>query len=73
MNVSEVRELNDEQLRSELESQERALMNLRFRQTTMQLDDVNELRRTRKTIARIRTVVREREIVAEMRATGQGE
>ena len=72
MNVTDVRELNDEQLRRELESQEKALMNLRFRQATMQLNDVTELRKTRRTIARIRTVVREREIVAALKATGQG-
>lgn len=73
MNVNEVRELNDQQLQRELDSQERALMNLRFRQATMQLEDVTELRKTRQTIARIRTVARERQIVAEMNATGQGE
>jgi ribosomal protein L29 len=38
----------------------------------MQLTDVTETRKTRKTIARIQTVVREREIVAQMRAK-QGE
>ena len=72
MRINEVRELNDEELRKELTSQERALMNLRFRRATMQLTDVTEIRKTRKTIARIQTVVREREIVAQMRAQ-QGE
>ena len=72
MRITEVRELNDEELRRELESQQRALMNLRFRAATMQLSDVTESRKTRKTIARIQTVVREREIVAQMRAQ-QGE
>jgi large subunit ribosomal protein L29 len=72
MRIDQVRELNDEELGKELESQQRALMNLRFRQATMQLTDVTETRKTRKTIARIQTVVREREIVAQMRAK-QGE
>ena len=72
MRINEVRELNDEELRRELTSQQRALMNLRFRQATMQQTDVTETRKTRKTIARIQTVVREREIVARMRAE-QGE
>ncbi len=66
MQISEVRELKSEELTKELENQERALMNLRFRGATMQLSDYTEIRKTRRTIARINTVVREREIVAEM-------
>jgi len=73
MKINEVRELTDTQLQRDLDDQERALMNLRFRHSTMQLEDVTELRKTRRIIARFRTVVREREIVAEMRAAGQGE
>jgi large subunit ribosomal protein L29 len=66
MQISEVRELKSDELTKELQSQERALMNLRFRGATMQLSDYTEIRKTRRTIARINTVVREREIVAEM-------
>ncbi len=66
MEISEVRELKIDELQTELESQERALMNLRFRGATMQLSDFTEIRKTRRTIARINTVLREREIVEEM-------
>ena len=66
MQTNEVRELKNEELRKELGDQERALMNLRFRGATMQLSDFTEIRKTRRTIARIQTVLREREIVAEM-------
>lgn len=66
MQISEVRELKNDELTKELQNQERALMNLRFRGATMQLSDHTEIRKTRRTIARINTVVREREIVAEM-------
>ena len=64
MRINEVRELNDTELRKELLDQLRAMMNLRFRKATMQLTNTNELSVTRKTIARIKTVIREREIVS---------
>ena len=66
MQITEVRELNDSELVKELTEQERALMNLRFRKATMQLTNTNELRNTRKTIARIKTVIRERAITVSL-------
>lgn len=66
MHISEVRELNNTELYRELVEQERALMNLRFQKTTRQLTNTNALRDTRRTIARIHTVIRERQIVEEM-------
>ena len=66
MQITEVRELSDSELEKELTEQERALMNLRFRKATMQLTNTNELGNTRKTIARIKTVIRERAITASM-------
>ena len=62
MRIDEVREQGIEDLRKELADQERGLMNLRFRKATLQLADVSELRKARQTIARIRTVIRERQI-----------
>jgi large subunit ribosomal protein L29 len=78
MQITEVRELNDSELVKELTDQERALMNLRFRKATMQLTNTNELGNTRKTIARIKTVIRERAIIASLvtkspESLGQGE
>ena len=78
MQITEVRELNDSELVKELTDQERALMNLRFRKATMQLTNTNELGNTRKTIARIKTVIRERAIIANLankspESLGQGE
>ena len=66
MQITEVRELNDSELVKELTEQERALMNLRFRKATMQLTNTNELGNTRKTIARIKTVIRERAIIVSL-------
>jgi len=78
MRISDVRELNDTELVKELGDQERALMNLRFRKATMQLTNTNELGITRKAIARIKTVIRERSITLNLEAvqaavTAEGE
>ena len=53
-------------------------MNLRFRKATMQLTNTNELGNTRKAIARIKTVIRERSIIvnletAQASVTAEGE
>lgn len=61
MRINEVRELTNEQLEEELEKAGRELMNLRFRAATNQLPNSNEPASVRKTIARLRTVQRERE------------
>jgi large subunit ribosomal protein L29 len=68
MRISEVRELNDTELVKELGDQERAMMNLRFRKATMQLTNTNEIGNTRKAIARIKTVIRERSITVNLEA-----
>ena len=78
MRISEVRDLNNTELVKELGDQERALMNLRFRKATMQLTNTNELGNTRKAIARIKTVIRERSITvnletAQASVTAEGE
>ena len=62
MRIDEVREQNIEDLKKELVAQERGLMNLRFRKATLQLANVSEVKEARRTIARIKTVIREREI-----------
>ena len=63
MDILEIRALTDEQLSSELSSTYRELMNVRFRLSTRQLNNTNELRKVRKTIARMRTIMRQRGIV----------
>ncbi|MBN4059430.1 50S ribosomal protein L29 [Dehalococcoides mccartyi] len=70
MRISEVRELDDTELGKELGDQERGLMNLRFRKATLQLSNTNELKNTRRTIARIKTVIRERVITAGLEVGG---
>lgn len=62
MRVDEVREKSTDDLREELDESYRELMNLRFRWMTHQLPSVSEMKRVKKTIARIKTVMREREL-----------
>ena len=62
MRVHEVRELSNEQLYEELEKAARELMNLRFSAAPNQLSNTNEPGAVKKTIARLRTVIRERQI-----------
>ena len=61
--IDDIRSLNDEDLSDELNSTQKELMNLRFKVSTMQLTNVREINSAKKKIARIMTVIREREIV----------
>ncbi len=63
MTIQEIRSLTDEQLKQELERTQRELMNLRFSAATNQLPDSNQPRLVRRSIARLLTVTRERELV----------
>ena len=62
MEIDDIRGLTDDELSVELDDTHRELMNLRFREATMQLSNVNEIGKARKRIARINTVTREREL-----------
>ena len=62
MRVHEIRELSNDQLHEELVKSGRELMNLRFRAATNQLPNSNEPHTVRKTIARLHTVIKERQI-----------
>lgn len=62
MRIQEVRTLSNEQLAQELDKSYREVMNLRFRAATNQLPNTNLPRTVRKDIARILTVMREREL-----------
>jgi large subunit ribosomal protein L29 len=61
-NVAELRELTDEELVLRLKESKEELFNLRFQMATGQLDNNRRLRTVRHDIARIYTVMREREL-----------
>ncbi|BBX09761.1 50S ribosomal protein L29 [Mycolicibacterium aichiense] len=58
----ELRELTDEELTDKLRESKEELFNLRFQMATGQLDNNRRLRTVRQEIARIYTVLREREL-----------
>jgi large subunit ribosomal protein L29 len=60
--AAELRDLTDEQLLERAESAKEELFNLRFQLATGQLDDSSSIKKVRHEIARIATVMREREI-----------
>lgn len=64
MDMEEIRALNDDQLQEELENAHRELFNLRFRAVTRQLANTSEVGKARKSVARFKTVIRERQLEA---------
>ncbi len=60
MKALELRELTDEELAVKLEDMKRDFLNFRFAQTTQQLEKPHELRKIRRNIARLNTIVSER-------------
>ena len=65
MRVSEIRETASEELRTRLQETRRELFNLRQQWYAGSLQDHNRLHAVRKDIARILTILRERELAAE--------
>ncbi|HIE83798.1 MAG TPA: 50S ribosomal protein L29 [Dehalococcoidia bacterium] len=63
--TDELRVLEVDALLAELESAHRELFNLRFQISTNQLGDISEIKKARRQIARIKTLIREDEIKKE--------
>jgi large subunit ribosomal protein L29 len=62
--AKELREMSDEQLGAELGQTQHELFRLRFQASTEKLDAPSNLRKLRRTIARLQTILRERELAA---------
>jgi len=60
--AKEIRELTDEELRRKLADLKEELFNLRFQAATGQLDNPMRMKAVKKDIARIKTIMREREL-----------
>ena len=71
MKVDEVRTLNDGDLKKRLEEAHKELFDLRFRLATKQLVNHREVPRAKREIARLMTVIRERELnIVQEKADG---
>lgn len=62
MTVQEIRELDNTALLAKVEEYKKELFGLRFQQATGQLENTARIRTVRKSIARIKTIIREREM-----------
>ncbi|MDR7857635.1 50S ribosomal protein L29 [Tissierella sp.] len=62
MKVKEVRQLSEVELNNKLSELKTELFNLRFQLATGQLDNPLRIKTVRKDIARVKTIVREREL-----------
>jgi large subunit ribosomal protein L29 len=63
MKLEEIRSLKNEELKVKVEELKQELFAMRFKQASGQLENPGEMRTVRKNIARILTVIREREMV----------
>lgn len=61
MNAEEIRELTADEIRERLDDAREELMKLRFQTATGELTDTNRLRVTRRQVARLMTVLHEKE------------
>lgn len=65
MRAQEIRELSERELQERLRTTSRDLFDLRFAQASRQLDNPMRLRQLRREIARMKTILRERELAGE--------
>lgn len=61
----ELREMSEEQLQFSLKEAQESLFKLRFQAATEKLDAPSNLRRMRREIARIQTILRERQLQSQ--------
>lgn len=66
MDVREVRGMMTEDIRRKMDETYEELFNLRFQYVMGQLEDHNRLTALRRDIARMKTILRERELAAQM-------
>jgi len=62
LQTGDIRKLNNEELGRELDSSQQELFNLRFRLATKQLTNYREIKIVKKKIARLKTIIREKEL-----------
>jgi large subunit ribosomal protein L29 len=66
MKADEIRKMSTDDILNQMDETREELMNLRFQQATGELVDYTRLRITRRLVARLQTILNEREIEAVM-------
>lgn len=73
MTASEIRALHTvEEIRAKIDEAQQAMFNLRFQAASGQLEDFNRLTALRRDVARLKTILRERELAAQAQAGDSG-
>jgi len=62
MEITEIRELTTEEITKKITETKQALFDLRLKQSTGSLEKPSEIKKLRKTVAKMKTVLKEREI-----------
>ena len=62
MKINEIKDLSTEELNQKVEELKAELFNLRFQHATNQLDNPRVITEVKRTIARVKTILREREL-----------
>jgi large subunit ribosomal protein L29 len=70
MKSREIREMTDKEIQDSLEDKREELFNFRFQLAAGQLEDLSAPRRVHKEIARMLTVLRERQLAQEKSKNG---
>ncbi|MGD2069663.1 MAG: 50S ribosomal protein L29 [Gemmatimonadota bacterium] len=70
MNAEDIREWDDTEIEARLEELEEEQFRLRFRSATMELENPRLVRHIRRDIARMKTILRERELAGEREQNG---
>ena len=65
MNNKEIRNLTNEEIVKKIDEMKEELFNLRFSQATGNLEKPSRIRELRKSVARMKTILRERELSQE--------
>lgn len=72
MLAADIRKMSDEEILNEIEDLKHAEFNLRMQKATGQLENVKTIRQTRHDIARLKTILHERQLAARV-ANKEGE
>ncbi len=64
MKSADIRNMSDEEIRSRTEDTRQELMNLRFQIVTGQLTDTSRLKRVRRQVAQLETILHERNLAS---------
>ena len=62
MELNKIREITDVELSAELDKMKQELFNLRFQHVTGQLENPVRMREVKRNIARVKTIIREKEL-----------